>query len=1014
MSVRSLVVDISAVTSGLQSGVNSAVSLLSALGSAADRYGRNFDRAISSAMQSAGASVRTFAVSSNQSLSAFYSAQDTRNKAFAAGWGRLGDDITSVGKKLTLGLTLPLALLGGRAFQTYAQIDALKLGLENITGSAAGATARFTELREVSKLPGVGLEEAVQGDVRLRAVGFSAKLSKDALLQFGNALALTGQGKFELGNVLTQLTQMASSAKVLSTDLKPIIQSGGAIGKAVSEMFGSVSSEDISAKLQAAGRGPKQFIADLIAKLGELERVKSGPKNAIENLSDALKLAEYNFGAAADKAFGLTGIINSVGNAATSLADRFSTLSPAMQRVILTIGGVAIVAGPLLLAIGGIIAIIPSLITGWAAVSGVIGASLGPIALVGAAVVGAAYLIYTNWDKVKSVLTDSGIWQSVTGLVSSAMDTIRAVFGVGVGFLTEYWARFGGWITVAAKVTFQALAAVFNFGAGLLTGIMRVISGALTLDWRTALSGIVTIAKTVWNGVIDVFRLGAGVVGGIIAETLRTFGAETLASKLSAGLDKALSKVNNLKGRINPIEVAATAVTKVASRSATAIKQKPYDYSGIDLGGSGIEKAKDKLKALKDQIASGNLAGQDTSALQAEYNTLSAQIDKATASTKHHAAAVSGSLNPSLTANEQILKRLSYELRSQGEAASPGLRTQVALFAELVQDGKDLANLKPVSLGAIKQIGDGNTLQRASAALSDFLNPLQRLPGLMARVGEIKAYNTLGRFREEIEKLKASIANSSFDNLAIPQSTMDSLARYIGEVNRVDRSVANKVGLASIKADNDAGGDSPGVVAVQRMIEQVQKGKNAVNISVGELADAMRSGKQQLGQAGVDLLTSFGDSIGKGENPLKSVFKSLLNLIGDFAIKLGIALLFNSAVLLAAAPFSAGITLGPGLGQKIAGGLLIAGGAAVKAIPFAQGGTVSGPTYSMTGEYPGASRNPEFIAPASKGAGLIAEGLMKMGGFGGGGGNLTATVKGTDLEFVLERTRRSQKLTGNG
>jgi len=44
----------------------------------------------------------------------------------------------------------------------------------------------------------------------------------------------------------------------------------------------------------------------------------------------------------------------------------------------------------------------------------------------------------------------------------------------------------------------------------------------------------------------------------------------------------------------------------------------------------------------------------------------------------------------------------------------------------------------------------------------------------------------------------------------------------------------------------------------------------------------------------------------------------------------------------------------------------------------------------------------------------LAEKLMGMGGFGGGGGTLTATVRGADLQFALDRNSRLQKVTGNG
>lgn len=70
---------------------------------------------------------------------------------------------------------------------------------------------------------------------------------------------------------------------------------------------------------------------------------------------------------------------------------------------------------------------------------------------------------------------------------------------------------------------------------------------------------------------------------------------------------------------------------------------------------------------------------------------------------------------------------------------------------------------------------------------------------------------------------------------------------------------------------------------------------------------------------------------------------------------------------------------------------------------LAKGGIISGPTLAMVGEYPGASGNPEVIAPLDK--------LERIMG-GGSGGNLTARVSGSDLLFILNRAGRSQGRQG--
>lgn len=77
------------------------------------------------------------------------------------------------------------------------------------------------------------------------------------------------------------------------------------------------------------------------------------------------------------------------------------------------------------------------------------------------------------------------------------------------------------------------------------------------------------------------------------------------------------------------------------------------------------------------------------------------------------------------------------------------------------------------------------------------------------------------------------------------------------------------------------------------------------------------------------------------------------------------------------------------------------------ATKFAKGGVVSGPTFAMVGEYAGASRNPEVIAPLDKLRAMIqpAEGGSVVGG--------ELRVRGTDLVAVLANTTRlSGRKTG--
>ena len=97
-----------------------------------------------------------------------------RTEEFQAGLAKaekqfksFGDKLQNIGSTLTKGLSLPLAAIGVAAVASSMKMESLKKGLIAVSGSAEEADKQLTRLKEVAKLPGLGLEEAVQGSIRI-------------------------------------------------------------------------------------------------------------------------------------------------------------------------------------------------------------------------------------------------------------------------------------------------------------------------------------------------------------------------------------------------------------------------------------------------------------------------------------------------------------------------------------------------------------------------------------------------------------------------------------------------------------------------------------------------------------------------------------------------------------------------------------------------------------------------------------------------------------------------------
>lgn len=210
--------------------------------------------------------------------------------------------------------------------------------------------------------------------------------------------------------------------------------------------------------------------------------------------------------------------------------------------------------------------------------------------------------------------------------------------------------------------------------------------------------------------------------------------------------------------------------------------------------------------------------------------------------------------------------------------------------------------------------------------------------------------------------------------------------------------------------------------ALNKQIEMWQKLADAVRNAGKEQAstyDTMRRGYENIKSigSGVDSITGSIEGNGNAWQKLTGivdglfrVYDGVMNIVKMIAPLFGAnKLLTQSYMELAAAEYVAAHASIPFAGFGIASGFIASATALVQsmnAIPFAEGGIVSGPTLGLIGEYAGASHNPEIVAPLSKLSDILqpAGQPVVVGG--------TFKVRGRDLICVAaNETRISGKPT---
>lgn len=351
---------------------------------------------------------------------------------------KAGDQLQNVGRSMTMNLTAPIVALGAAALYSFGQIDSLKRGLISFTGSAQLAEEEFNKLREVAKLPGIGLEEAVRGSINLQAIGMNADKAREAMSAFGNAIATVGGGKENFDLAIRGFGQLTNASKPLQQDLYQIANQLPQVNKLMIEAFGTNRAEDLA----AMGMSGKQLAEFLVTELGKLPKVSGGIKNSFENMSDSVKVSLASFGEAIEKNFNISGKIDALSKALSNMVEWFKQLNPAFQKFILAAAGVTAILGPLMFAFGGLVKIFPLITAGFAAMSAIFLPEI-------IAMVAAGIYLYSNWDAISDRI--------VNVFVTISQAVINSVKSM-VGALDWFFSKFNVFTFSSAGVILETIA----------------------------------------------------------------------------------------------------------------------------------------------------------------------------------------------------------------------------------------------------------------------------------------------------------------------------------------------------------------------------------------------------------------------------------------------------------------------------------------------------------------------------------------------------------------------------
>lgn len=311
----------------------------------------------------------------------------------------------------------------------------------------------------------------------------------------------------------------------------------------------------------------------------------------------------------------------------------------------------------------------------------------------------------------------------------------------------------------------------------------------------------------------------------------------------------------------------------------------------------------------------------------------------------------------------------------------------------------------------------GTTTAKAPAAKTPLAETLPTDTGGAGSSEQKKIYNltTIEGIQNNISRLQERMQRASLDEAVTMQRKVNELQKLLKELQSAI-SVGASVDPSSM--GQKISGKAPSLKAVQ--------GFDIKGVTEGAADQLYKATKRALERT-AKLWTSFAKGVQSNLQGISRIMGTLGNIVSGNA---GAWLQWGANVLSAIAGvlpqllalFTGNISVAASEAAKSQSGIPIIGPiAAVSAVAsvvgallslpkptaFAEGGIVSGPTYALVGEYPGATNNPEVIAPLDKLRSLIQEPSRD----NNMGGEVTFRIEGRHLVGILNKESRLHRLS---
>jgi len=322
---------------------------------------------------------------------------DKIKKSFKESLGEVGKSATDLGKKMSIGLTAPLAAFGAVALDTAMSADRLTRTLEGLAGGADEAASYIDAIKTASQ----GTLSQVQAlEVANRALSFGVVKNADEMAHLTEvAIALGRAQGLDAATAVSDLTTALSRNS-------PMILDNLGITLKLTEAY-DIYADKIGKSADALTAEEKAIAFREAALIKGMETVEQmgGVQDDLAGSAEQLKAQMSDMALTVGQS--LVPMLQSGIDVVKPILQSFMDLDPATQKLIVAMGLLAAAAGPAMAAFGSFATLISKMPTSMSGLNTALHGTNASLLAVGAAV-GAAVIAWQKYNQLQDEL-DAGV-----------------------------------------------------------------------------------------------------------------------------------------------------------------------------------------------------------------------------------------------------------------------------------------------------------------------------------------------------------------------------------------------------------------------------------------------------------------------------------------------------------------------------------------------------------------------------------------------------------------------------